>query len=214
MCDCCLFFIYFFVTISISRQVEEKLCLSTFCVHHWTVNISWTIINFESVTPTVLIFFTVRLLFLAVMPPSVRLKAPIRLFDPRVRHSILPSCLMVTKTQDLVLVDPRGMTSQCLSTQEKALLPILKLFQHRSISKSFNPVEDPVLIRLCLKNRTLCHSDAYVMVFLHNFLHTITYMHKTRQSLRKKKEMEPEIICVASRNTSAPFSMFENISLR
>ena len=119
---------------------------------------------------------------------------------------------MVTKTQDLVLVDPRGMTSQCLLTQEKALLPILKLFQHRSISKSFNPVEDPVLIRLCLKNHTLCHSDAYVMVFLHNFLHTNTYMHKTRQSLRKKKEIEPEIIYVLPQETRQHLSVCLKIS--
>ena len=120
-------------------------------------------------------------------PLSVRLKAPVRLFNTWVRHWVLPSGLMVMKTQDLVLVDPRGTTRRWLLTQEKALLSILKLFQHRSISKSFNPVEDPVLIRWCLKTRTLCHSDAYVMVFPHNVLHINTYIHITKQSLRKKK---------------------------
>ena len=82
MCDC-LFAIKFLS--KYYPKVEENLCLSTFLFsvmlnHHCTINMFCTIINFDSVAPTVLLIYTVRLLTLTVIPLSIRLKGPVRLF--------------------------------------------------------------------------------------------------------------------------------------
>ena len=52
--------------------------------YHYTINMPCTIINFDSVAHSVLLFCTVRLLISTVIPPSARLKGPVQLFGTRV----------------------------------------------------------------------------------------------------------------------------------